>query len=60
MSNNFEHISGSTNQSVDNVVEPTNSVAQVSYGGNKSDGNSWIIDICYTHHMNGHHTEFFV
>jgi hypothetical protein len=40
MSNNFEHISGSTNQSVGNVVEPTTLVAQVSHGGNESESNN--------------------
>jgi len=60
MTKSFEHISGSTNQSVDDVVEPTTLGAQVSYGDNESEINNWIIDSGSTHHMNGHSTEFFM
>ncbi len=47
-----------TTQSIEPLYEPTTLVAQVSYGGNKCDGNNWIVDRCSTHHMYGHHTEF--
>jgi hypothetical protein len=59
ISNSFEHISCSTNKSVENFVEPTALVAQVLYGGNESEGNNWNVDNGSTHHMNDDHTEFF-
>jgi len=55
----FKHISRSTNQSVENFVEPTTLVAHVSYGGNESQCNNWTIDNGSTNLMDGHHTEFF-
>ena len=58
ISNSFEHISGSTNQSVENGVEATALVAHVSYGGKESEGNNWIVGNGSTHHMKGDHTEF--
>jgi hypothetical protein len=44
ISNSCEHISGSTDQSVENDVEPPTLVAQVSYGGNESESNNWIVE----------------
>jgi len=40
-------------------VEPTTLAAKVSYGGNESKSDNWIVDYGSTHHTNGHHTEFF-
>ena len=39
ISNNFEHVSGLTNQQFENAFEPTTHVAQVSYD-NGDDTNS--------------------
>jgi hypothetical protein len=58
-SNSFARIFGSTIQSEKNVFGPTALVSQVSYGENVSEGNNWIVDNSSTHHMNGHHNEFF-
>jgi hypothetical protein len=59
ISKSFKHIYGSTDQSVENVDDPTALVAQVSYDGNESESNNLMLTAVAIHHMNVQLTEFF-